>query len=175
MNEVKQAVPRLVGKLAVAGAVNAAAKYLPGSTSMGGPSSLAGEPWGWQQYAVAAGVAMFGPKLLGRFVNATEFRKGAVDLILQKLVWTNVISRVPVAQQWFGAIGDGTQVYDSDNQGWIMDNGQYHALQGLVTKGPLDGLVTKGPLDGYLPSNTPREERIKSAYRGTGSADPYAY
>lgn len=173
MNEIKGAFPRLVGKLAVAAAVNAAAKYLPGSTSMGGPSSLAGEPWGWQQYAAAAVTAIFAPKLLGKFVNATEFRRGAIDLIMTKLVWTNVISRVPMAQQWFGAIGD--QVYDSDGQGWIEDNGQMHALQGLVTSGPLDGLVTSGPMDGYLPSTTSRSESLKSAYRGTGSSDPYAY
>lgn len=169
--EIKAGLPRLAGKLAVAAAI----KYVKASNVMGGPSSIAGEPWGWQQYAVAAGVAMFAPKLLGRFINPTEFRRGAIDLMLTKALWTGVISKSAKAQELFGEIADGTQIYDSDGQGYLYDNGRAHAMQGLVTSGPMDGLVTGGPMDGFLPSNTPREESIKSAYRGTGSSDPYAY
>lgn len=175
INEVKAGIPRLFGKLAVA----AATKFVGGDT-MGGPSSLAGEPWGWKQYGVAIAVAALAPKFLGglKFINATEFRRGAVDLILTKAVWTNVINRFEPLQRVFGAIGD--QIYDMNQggQGYAMDSdGQYHALQGLVTSGPLDGLVTKGPLDGlsFLPGNTPKEEAIQAAYAGRGTSDPYAF
>lgn len=174
-NEFKSAVPRLFGKLAVA----AATKFIGSDSSMGGPSSLAGEPWGWKQYAVAAAVAAFAPKVLGgmKFLNPTEFRRGAVDLIMTKMVWTGVISRFAPLQNLFGAVGD--QIYDGEGgQGWIMDSdGQYHAMQGLVTRGPLDGLVSKGPLDGvgFLPSNTPSSEVVQAMYSGRGTTDPYAY
>lgn len=173
MSEVKAGIPRLAGKLAVAAAINAAKRWLPNTASMGNPSSLAGEPWGLAQYGVALAVAVLGPKLLGKFVNPTEFRRGAVDLILQKAVWTQGIARIPMAQQWFGAIGD--QEYDNNGQGWIEDGGQMHAMQGLMSAGPMDGLVSKSPFDGYLPSVTPAAEASKSAYRGTGSSDPYVY
>lgn len=173
--EVKNGIPRLIGKLAVA----AATKFV-GGDAMGGPSSLAGEPWGWKQYAVAAAVAAFAPKFLGgsKFLNPVEFRRGAVDLILTKAVWTNVINRFEPLQRVFGAVGD--QMYDMSQggQGYVMDSdGQYHALQGLVSSGPLDGLVSSGPLDGisFLPASTPRNEAIQAAYSGRGTSDPYAF
>lgn len=153
-------MPRFVGKLAVAYLT----KRVGNGSSWGGSASdLAGQPWSWKQYGVAVLVAMYGGKLLGRFVNAKEFTEGAWDLILTKALWTEGISRSEWAVEQFGAEGD-VRYNKQTGQMLIEQGGKYVNMQGgqLVEAGPLDGfgaledgpqldggtLVEAGPLDG---------------------------
>jgi hypothetical protein len=146
--QLKKFIPRLAGKLAVAFVVKKLS--YEGSTWGGQTSELAGAAWSWKQYAAAVGVAMYGGKLLGRFVNATEFAEGAWDLILTKAIWTDGIARSQFAVEQFG---DGmVQVAPGTGQSWINQGGQYVNLQGgtLVDASSLDGgtLVEASSLDG---------------------------
>lgn len=159
-SQIKKFFPRFIGKLAVAYGVK---RFSGGSSWGGGTSELAGGAWGWQQYATAVIIAMWGPKLLGRFVPAGEFSEGAWDLILTKAIWTEGIARSDWAKEQFGVTGD-VQYNQATGQMMIDQGGKYVNMQGgqLVQAGPLDGfgaledgpslsggtLVQAGPLDG---------------------------
>lgn len=174
-SEMKNALPRLAGTLATAWAVRQFGK--PGGlfgTSFTSP--MMGNSWGWSQYAIAGIVAMWGPKLLGKFVNAKEFQRGAVDLIIQKIVWTEGIARSDWAQRQFGndiGIDSGTGQMYLDQGG-----GNYAAMQGydgLVEASPLDGLVEASPLDGetsgyghLLPAGVSAQTAATGRYSGSG-------
>jgi hypothetical protein len=147
MGQIKAAMPRMVGQMAVSAAAKFAEQY--GGKSQGGSFSITyGEPWSWQQYAAAIGVAMFAPKVIGKFVNPQAFTAGAVDLILGKALYTEAISRVPAAQKFLGEAGDYAVQYDQDGQGYVNIDGNYQAMQGLVEATALGELVPERPLDG---------------------------
>ena len=180
--EVKNALPRLAGTLATAWAVRQFGKS-GGLFGQQFTSPMMGESWGWSQYAIAGAVAMWGPKLLGKFINAKEFQRGAVDLIVQKLVWTEGIARSDWAVQQFG----NTIGIDSGSGQMYMDQGggNYAAMQGygnLVEASPMDGLVEASPMDGghgmssyghLLPAGVSQQTAATGRYTGSGYTSNY--
>lgn len=180
-NEMKNALPRLAGTLATAWAVRQFGQA-GGLFGQQFTSPMMGESWGWSQYAIAGAVAMWGPKLLGKFVNAKEFQRGSVDLIIQKLVWTEGISRSAWAVKQFG----NTIGIDSGTGQMYMDQGggNYAAMQGLVEASPMDGLgslVEASPMDGHgghgyghlLPAGTSAQTAATGRYTGSGYTSNY--
>lgn len=176
---VKSFMPRFAGKLAVAYAVK---RIGNGGSSFGGATSeLAGGAWNWKQYAGACLVAMYGGKLLGKLVGSpSQFAEGAWDLILQKAVWTEGISRSEWAVEQFGA--DGDVRYDKGSGAMLIEQGgKWVNMQGygggqLVEAGPLDGfgaledgpmlggtLVEAGPLDGAYYDTSPMTGPVASS------------
>ena len=177
--EVKNALPRLAGTLATAWAVRQFGKS-GGLFGQQFTSPMMGESWGWSQYAIAGAVAMWGPKLLGKFINAKEFQRGAVDLIVQKLVWTEGIARSDWAVRQFG----NTIGIDSGSGQMYMDqgSGNYAAMQGLVEASPMDGLVEASPMDGshgmssyghLLPAGVSQQTAATGRYTGSGYTSNY--
>lgn len=179
IGEAKKALPRLAGKLAVAWAV----RRWGGTGSVWGggvvTSPTAGESWTWKQYGIALLVAQFGPKVFGKFVDASGFRQGAMDLIVTKAVWTEGIARSPWAQQQFGT---GDVMADPGNGQLYWDQGgRQVAMQGLVQASSLDALVEASPLDGpndysyghLMPTGTSAQEQATGLYQGSGYVDPY--
>ena len=144
-SEMKSAIPRMLGMMATAWAV----RRWGGQGGLFGTqhtSPMMGQSWSFAQYAIAGAVAAFGPRLLGKWINPSEFRRGAVDLMVQKFIWTEGLARNQWAQQQFGQdIAMGPQ-----NQLYYDQGGQWNAMQGLVEASPLDGLVEASPLDGDL-------------------------
>lgn len=139
---IKGFLPRFAGKLAVAYAVKRVGNG--GSSFGGGESELAGGAWNWKQYGAAILIAMYGGKLLGKFVGSPkEFSEGAWDLILQKAVWTEGFSRSEWAKEQFGSQGDVR--YDQGTGAMLIEQGgKWVNMQGyhggtLVEAGPLDG------------------------------------
>ena len=143
-------------------------------------SPTAGEGWSLPQYAIAAATAWFGPKLLGRFVSGAEFRRGVVDLMVEKFVWTEVIAR----NQWaVGQFGAGDVGYNQNTgQSYVQQGNRWNAMQGLVQQTPLDGLVEQTPLDGQnldyqyghlLPTGTSVGVQRAGKWSGSGWASPY--
>ncbi len=175
--EMRNAIPRLAGTLATAWAVRQFGK--PGGLfGQSHTSPMMGESWGWGQYAVAGAVAMWGPKLLGKFVNAKEFQRGAVDLIIQKLVWTEGIARSDWAVRQFGndiGLDHSTGQLYVDQGGGNYSAMQGHGYEGLVEASPLDGLVEASPLDGptsgyghLLPAGVSAQTAQTGRYTGSG-------
>lgn len=177
-------IPRLAGKLAVAWAVQrfggqGQAGLLGGAAGYSSPT--AGGSWTSTQYVVAVIAATIGSKLVGRFLNAAEFRRGAMDLILTKLVWTEGISRSSWAQSTFGNVAEGTITRDAQGQAWIRSAGRWQAMQGVVHASPLDGLVQASPLDAapdyayghLLPANVSTETAQTGMYTRSGYTSPY--
>ncbi len=146
MSVVKSAAPRLVGQIAVAAAIKAVERF--GGKPGGNFSTSYGEPLNWKQYLAGAAVALFGHKLLGKFVSPQAFQIGAVDYLVGKAFWTEGVARSPMAVKFLGNAPDGASYYDPDGQGWMSNGSQFYAMQGLVDAGPMDGLVDAGPLDG---------------------------
>lgn len=185
LGSVKSWIPAMVGKLAVTWVVQRM-----GGMGVGGsltsftqtpPSVTAGGQWSMYQYLAAGVVAQYGGKLLGKYVNAAEFKRGAWDMILTKLVWTEGIGRSEWAVKQFGADGDVS--YDPGSGSMLMEQGgRLNYMQGsqLVEQSSLDGLRMANDLDGgdyefvgndlghYTPSPTEA-----SIHQGTGSNDPY--
>lgn len=147
LGQIKAAMPRMVGQMAVSAAAKYAEKFSEEKPS-GSYSVTYGEPWTWQQYAAALGVAMLAPKVLGKFVNPASFMAGAVDLIMGKALYTEAIGRVPAAQKFLGEAGDYEVQYAPDGQGYVSIDGNYQAMQGLVEATALGELVPERPLDG---------------------------
>lgn len=173
--EMKNALPRLAGTLATAWAVRQFGKQ-GGLFGTAHVSPTMGESWGWSQYAIAGAVAMWGPKLLGKFVSPKEFQRGAVDLIIQKLVWTEGIARSEWAVKQFG---NDVGLDPSSGQMYMNQGGDnWSAMQGydgLVEASPLDGLVEASPLDGsvsgyghLLPAGTSAAQAATGRYTGSG-------
>lgn len=131
-------------------AVSALTKRLPAATDMGaGPSSIAGERWSMAQYGGALAIALIAPKFVGKFVDPTAFRNGALGLIAGKVVFTEILPKVPGASRFLGADPDGSvKVDDVTGQAYIMANGTWQALQGLVHENRMDGLVHENRMDG---------------------------
>jgi hypothetical protein len=84
--------------------------------------------------------------LVKKFVNPVEFRRGVVDLMVQKFVWTEGIARSPALQAQFGA-GD---ISYNGHQAYVSSGDRWNAMQGLVESSPLDGLVESSALDGPM-------------------------
>jgi hypothetical protein len=141
-------------------------------------SETAGTSWGWSQYAIAGAVATWGPKVFGRFIDATEFRRGAVDMIMFKAVWTEGISRSEWGVKQFGT---GDVGYDtSDGQMYVDQGGRWGAMQGLVESSPMDGLVEASAMDGLaygyghlLPADVSIETANRGKYSGSGYTSNY--
>lgn len=175
--EVRSFIPSLAGKLWVAFWVRrmGAAGGLFDATVRQSPTM--GGSWGWQQYMVGVIALYIGKNILGKWVNGSEFFRGGMDLMLTKAVWTEGIARMPTAQQWFGqAEGDITRT--PDGQSWLMQGGQWVAMQGLVEADALDGLVEADALDGtgygqLLPENVSNRFSTRAAYADMGSKNPY--
>jgi hypothetical protein len=176
-NEMKSAIPRILGMMAAAWAVRRFGGH-SGLFNTPLTSPMMGESWGWKQYAIAGAVATWGPALAGKIrINSTEFRRGAVDLIMIKLLWTEGFARSSWAQSAFGT---GDVAYDPTNkQAYVQQGQRWDAMQGLVEASPLDGLVEASPLDGanqyqyghYLPATD--ADRTAGKYIGTGVANKY--
>lgn len=179
MAQVKSWLPAMVGKLFVAFAVR---RWGQQGSMFGtqATSPMAGTSWTMGGYVVAILATMLGAKLFGRWISASEFKRGAWDLILTKLVWTEGFSRSPWMQQTFGQ-AEGQVTVDGSGQTWIFQGGRWQAMQGLVEQSPLDGLVEQSPLDGaagygyghLLPADTPAKEARHAAYQGSGYSNPY--
>lgn len=145
--EIKNALPRLIGKVVCAWAVKQF-----GGISGERTSSMLGDSWNGRGYMIAAGVAIVAPPLLKRIVGGgAQFRQGVVDLIIEKAVWTEGFAR----SQWMqGAFGNYGQVaYDPNTGQSYVDQGndQWGAMQGLVDRSALDGIVEKSAMDGPSP------------------------
>ena len=170
VKEIQPALQRTLGMLVAGWAVRRWSKtpggIWPGQTHT---SPLMGEGWSLPQYAIAGAVAMWGAPLLRRFVNPTEFRRGVVDLMVQKLVWTEVIARSPMLQNQFGA---GDVAYDG-HQAYVQSGGRWNAMQGIVEKSALDGIVEKSALDGMGHLMPPGTATRTSRYTGSGFENPY--
>lgn len=184
--ELSGFVPRLAGKLFVAWAVQRFGQQggasLIGQTGYTSPT--AGGSWNSTQYVVAVLAAAVGSRLFGRWVSAAEFKRGAMDLILTKLVWTEGIARSAWAQQTFGNVAEGTISRDNQGQTWIFSAGRWQAMQGLVEASPLDGygdLVEASPLDGaagygyghLLPAGVSHKTATIGRYSRSGYTSPY--
>lgn len=155
--DIKGAIPRLIGKLAAVAAVK---RFGGASGAIMGPlvtTPTRGESWTLQQYAIALGVGLFAPKIFGRFVNGAEFRRGVVDLIVEKVVWSELIARSPTAMQWLGAADGDVQFDPSTGQMWVQQGGQYVAMQGygdtLVPQTQYGELVPANQYGHLLPPN----------------------
>lgn len=172
-NELKPALQRTLGMLVAGWAVRRWSST-PGGIWPGQAhtSPTAGEGWSLPQYAIAGAIAMWAPPLLKRFIDPREFRRGVVDLMVQKLVYTEAIARSPMLQRQFGT---GDVAYDG-HQAYVESGGRWNAMQGLVEKSALDGLVEMSPLDGMgdmghlMPKGTQTQSSI---YSGTGYENPY--
>jgi hypothetical protein len=153
--DIKSAVPRIAGKLAAIALVK---RFGGPSGAIMGPTVTTpsrGESWTLQQYAIAIATGLFAPKIVGKFVNGSEFRKGIVDLIVEKVLWSEVIARSPTAMQWLGAEGD-VQYDPSTGQMYVQQGGQYVAMQGygdLVPQTQYGGLVPATQYGHLLPPN----------------------
>ena len=138
-------------------------------------SPLMGEGWSLPQYAIAGAVAMWGPPLVKRFVNPTEFRRGVVDLMVQKFIWTEGIARSPALQAQFGA---GDIAYNG-HQAYVNSGNRWNAMQGLVESSPLDGLVESSALDGPMGHSAyghlmaPGTGTVAGKYHGSGYTSNY--
>lgn len=171
MGEVNKWLPAFAGKLFVAFAVRKVGGLGGGQLLGGAPiqSPTAGQSWGLGQYIVAALAAHFGAKLFKRVLNPSEFRRGGLDLLFTKLIWTEGIARSDWAKQQFG--NTGPSYSPSTGQTWLSTGGRSVAMQGeLVEASPLDGeLVEASPLDGHrgMPGAS------MASYHPTESADPY--
>lgn len=171
MGQIKTAMPRMVGQMAVSAAAKFAERF--GGKSAGGSFSVTyGEPWTWQQYAAALGVALLAPKFVGRWVNPAAFTTGAVDLIVGKALYTEAIARVPAAQKFLGEAGDYEVQYDPRNgQGYVNVDGNFEAMQGLVERSALDGLVDAPPYGELVPAGP-----LGTAdYRANRNSSEYSY
>jgi hypothetical protein len=137
-------------------------------------SEFAGTSWTWKQYGIALLVAQFGGKLLGRIIDPTGFRQGAMDAIVMKFVWTEGISKSDWGKEQFG-VGD---IYtdSSTGQAYWDQGGRQVAMQGLVEESALDGLVEASPMDGYghlMSSSASQADITAGAYHNAGYVDPY--
>jgi hypothetical protein len=145
-----------------------------------------GTSWTLWQYGASIVALNLASSFVGRFVNAAEFRRGGMDLVLTKLVWTEGIARMPRLQQAFGS--DGQIQIDAQGQAWIQQGGRWTAMQGyqgygdsLVQSSALDGVVERSALDGdtdysyghLLPAGTSVEQATQAAYTGSGYTSPY--
>jgi hypothetical protein len=178
MSQVKDFVPRLLGKLFVAFAVR---RWGQQGSIMGGQSQspMYGNSWTLGGYVVAVLATHIGARLFGKFISSAGFKQGGWDLILTKLVWTEGFARSPWLQQTFGQAEGQVQV-GPDGQSWILQGGQWNAMQGIVESSPLDGIVESSPLDGagsayghLLPADTPADVAAAAAYQGAGFTSPY--
>jgi len=190
MSEVNRFLPRLLGKLFVAFLV----KRWGGQGSLMSPTAMQsptlGGSWTMGQYVLAAVGAHLGAKVFGRFINAEQFKQGAYDLILTKLVWTEGLSRSPWLQATFGAAEGEVKYNEQTGQMEIFQGGRWQMMQGyddmsgsdLVTASPLDGeLVAASPLDGsasygyghLLPANADAATVRAGMYTGSGYVSPY--
>ena len=172
--DMRTGLGRLIGKLATAWAVRRWSQSPGGIFGTAHTSPTAGEGWSLPQYAIAGAVAMWGPALLRRFVNPSEFRRGAVDLMLEKLVWTEGLARSQWAQNAFGT---GDVGYNgSSGQTYVQQGNRWNAMQGLVAASPLDGLVEASALDGdpsysyghLLPSGVSADTTKFGKHSGSG-------
>jgi hypothetical protein len=113
-----------------------------------------GQSWTAPQYLVGFLVAQFGSKLYGKIHKGGEanFRRGAIELLFTKLVWTEGISRSPMARTALGTYENQISYDQGTGQTWQNVGGRDVAMQGeLVHASPLDGeLVHASPLDGGL-------------------------
>jgi hypothetical protein len=174
MSEVRSALPRMLGVLAASWCVRRYSQAAGGVwNGQAHTSQLAGEGWGLPQYAIAGAVALIGPRIVKRFVNPAEFRRGVVDLMVQKFVFTEAISRSPALQAQFGAGDIGYQ----GNQAYVDSGGRWQAMQGIVAASPLDGLVDAsaldGPVSGYGHLMAPGQSTMQSRYSGSGYDSNY--
>lgn len=152
----------MLGQLAVAAAGTYARRFDDKLSTGGAFSKSFGEPWGWKQYAAGAAVAFLAPRFLKKWINPQAFTTGALDFLLGKALFTEVVIRVPKGPEFFGALPDGATSYDYDGQGYMYQDGQAVAMQGLYSEGPMDGLYREGPMDG-IPD-----------YLNNTNSDPYA-
>lgn len=145
--EIRNALPRLIGKVVCAWAVKQF-----GGISGERTSTMLGDSWNGRGYMIAAGVAIVAPPLLKRIVGGgSQFRQGVVDLIIEKAVWTEGFARSEWMKGAFG--GYGQVAYDPNTGQSYVDQGndQWSAMQGLVDRSALDGIVEKSALDGPTP------------------------
>jgi hypothetical protein len=167
--QLKGAMPRMLGQLAV-GAVAKYAERFGGKSEGGAFSPTYGEPWTMQQYLAAGAVALLAPRFLGKYLNASSFQTGAIDLIMGKLLYTEAIARFPAAQKFLGEAGEYDVQYQG-GQGYVNVDGNYEAMQGLVERTALGDLV-ETPAYGSLVDAGPMGE---ADYRLDRASDPYGY
>ena len=126
------------------------------------------------QYVVAAIAVWIGSKTIGRFMrDEAGFRRGGVDLILTKLVWTEGIARSQWAKSTFGNY-PSVRYDPGTGQTWLNQGGQWAAMQGgeLVDASPLDGGRTHA-YGQLMPSTTPEKEAERARWSGSGYTSAY--
>jgi hypothetical protein len=182
MGEVSRFLPSLAGKLFVSAVVK---RFGAQGGSLFGPpqsSPTVGGSWTMGQYLAGLLAANLGAKVFGRFLNAAEFRRGGMDLIMTKLVYTEGLARSPGLQAILGNVPDGQIRVDADGQTYLQQGGRWVAMQGLTTASPLDGtLVEAAPLDGppgygyghLLPSSTDAATAEAGKWTGSGFVNNY--
>lgn len=167
---------RAMGQLGAAWAIMrfGGARPSPGSWPGGSGvpySPMQGEALSMRGYVMGFLGAYLSGEIAARVWGKTageEAYKGGIDLLVQKLVWTQLISRNAWAQSQFGNpygmatmpgdVGAGLgqaeganfqegDIYtDEDGNVMLMQGGRWIAMQGLVEAGPLGALVEAGPL-----------------------------
>jgi hypothetical protein len=182
MGEVSRFLPSLAGKLFVSAVVKRFGTQ--GGSLFGGPQSspTVGGSWSMGQYLAALLAANLGAKVFGRFLNAAEFRRGGMDLILTKLVYTEGLARSPGLQAILGNVPENQIRVDADGQTYLQQGGRWVAMQGpLISASPLDGLVEAAPLDGppgygyghLLPAATDAATVEAGKWAGSGFTSNY--
>lgn len=179
VSEFKNSLPRMFGKLVTAWCVRRWSSTAGGIFGTAHTSPMMGEGWSLPQYAIAGLVATLGPRFLGRWVNGGQFRAGCVDLMVEKMIWTEGIARNSWAVQQFGTgdVGYNNQI----GQAYVDQGGRWNAMQGLVAASPLDGLVEASPLDGdgdyayghLLPAGASAGTQRAGKYGGSGYTSQY--
>lgn len=191
---------RQLGKLAAAFAVTRWGGTTAVANWPNGPerdySDTMGAGWSFKGYAIALLGAWLGGEIVERIRpgKGRDVYLGGFDLIMSKLVWTQLLSRTAFGPKYFGqmdqaygmptmpatgAMGAAEGDIYTDDQGnvWLMDGGRWVSMQGLVETGPLGALVETGPLgdtgSGFLPSATPQGEADWAKYSQAGATDPF--
>lgn len=165
-------------------------------------SPTAGAGWSFKNYLFALLGGWVGGEIVARVWGQSMGQRvyeGARLLAMEKLLWTQLLSRTTYGPQWFGAVhgmgpagyptmpaqsaypqmgaAEGDIYTDDDGNVWLNQGGRWVSMQGLVESGPLGALVETGPLgdtgSGYLPSSTPTGEADWAMYSQAGATDPY--
>ncbi len=163
-DSLKEAIPAVAGTIfAAAMARNFGQDWGPGLFSQDKlVSPYAGEGWSFRNYAIGIIAGNIGGRIVGGMWGekaGAAFWKGALNSILTKLVYTEMISRWSTAQKYLGSYSDGwVGVYDDGSGNRYLMNDDYSvqpAMMGYQRRALGDSLVNAGPMGDGLVAATP--------------------
>lgn len=198
---------RMGGKLAVAFAVRRWGDAGEANPTTGVASATTGERWGFKNLLIGWLASAVTGELGARFFGADRGQKiydGGVDLLTTKMFWSEIVHRLGGSggAAMFGATddmnalaqqaGEGDVMDDGEGNRWLLQNGQWVAMQGegmgdelddelysgLETATPLDALQEATDLDGgdlghLMDPGAPSASLAAGRYSRRGSQDPY--